>query len=341
MKALVKTDRGPGNLQLQELDKPRPSSGEVLIRVKAAGVCGTDIKIHRGEAWSNPPVVMGHEYAGVIEEVGSAVTAWQPGDRVVSETAQVVCGHCEYCKTGRPLMCSQRLSIGYGVNGAFAEYIVVRQEILHSIPENVSFDAAALCEPFAVALHGVWDSGPISPTDTVLVMGPGAIGQLAAQSAAAKGATVVLAGTEADSHRLDVARAMGIPHVVNTGLPQVMEALCGGRGADVVIECTGSAAAIRQSMPMVKRCGRFVQIGLTKPEVEIEYGLLTSKEISIVGSFGHRWHNWKQALDLMAKGSFEIEKLVTAHYSLSDWELAFNDMENQRGIKILIHPEGG
>jgi L-iditol 2-dehydrogenase len=338
MKAIVKTKRAPGFVEVLEYDKPEPGPDEVCVRVESAGVCGTDVKILHNETWSNPPVILGHEYSGVVESVGGNVSGIEAGDRVVSETAQVVCGACLYCKSGRPLMCKNRLSIGYGVNGAFAEYIVVRKDIIHKIPENVSFDEAAMCEPFAVALHGVWDSAPILPTQTILVMGPGAIGQLAAQAAMAKGATVILAGTPNDRERLAIAEKIGVGHVTTDLSEGFVREATRGAGVDIAVDCTGAQPAIRQAMRLLNPLGKLIQIGLSKPALEIDYGLFTQRELSIIGSFGHRWQNWEDAIHLLAAKKVNILPLATGHYPLEEWEQAFLDMEQQSGIKILLHP---
>lgn len=338
MNAVVKMREGVGNVELIELPKPIPKAGEVVIKVMAAGVCGTDIKILHGDAWSNPPVVLGHEFSGVIDLLGEGVKGIAVGDRVVAETAQVICGTCEYCKSGRYLMCDQRLSIGYGVDGAFAEFIAVRQEIVHKIPDKLSFDAAAVCEPFAVALHGVWDTGTILPGDTVVVMGPGAIGQLVAQGAKVKGATVVLIGTKSDRQRLAIAEDLGVDYTYCEFDSDAIMRLTDGKGADIAVDCTGAQVAISNALGIVKKTGRMIQIGLTKPKLELEYSLLTAREIAIIGSFGHRWVNWEQAIKLMAAGKVQVEKIVTGHFTLGQWREAFAAMESQTGIKILIHP---
>ncbi|MDR2156859.1 MAG: alcohol dehydrogenase catalytic domain-containing protein, partial [Clostridiales Family XIII bacterium] len=275
MKATVKTAEGPGNVARVDMPVPEPKPGEVRIRVEAAGICGTDCKIYAGDTWSNPPVILGHEYSGSVDALGAGVTGISVGDRVVSETAQVVCGDCEYCRTGRYLMCKDRLSIGYGVNGAFARYITVRTSLLHRIPDNVGFEEAALCEPFAVALHGVWDNAEILPTHTVLVSGPGAIGVLASIAAKSKGATVVLAGVESDAERLNIAKEIGIDRVTDRLDSAALRELTGKDAVDVAIDCTGAAPAIDTALHLLKANGKLVQIGLTKKRVEIEYSLLT------------------------------------------------------------------
>ena len=341
MKALMKMGRwqDKGNVRLRETERPVPGADEVLIRVKAAGICGTDMKIWQGMTWSNPPVILGHEYSGVIEEVGSEVKCLMPGDRVVSETAQSVCGVCEYCRTGKELMCDNRLSIGYGVNGARAEYIKVRQGIVHRIPDTLSFEKAALCEPLAVALHALFDHTSLTASDKVLITGPGAIGQLVAQAAKSAGAAAYLAGLAKDQARLDAAKKAGVDMTLTDLSGEAVKEITGGKGFDVVLDCSGAEQAIRQGMRSVKKTGTFIQVGLTKPELTIDYSLLTEKEIRIVGTFGHRWHNWEMAIDLMESKKVNTDHLITGTYPLGKWEQGFTDMQEGRGIKILLCPE--
>lgn len=341
MLALVKTREGKGNVQLMDMEEPTPGPGEVKIRVKSAGICGTDIKILHGDAWSNPPVILGHEYSGIVTEIGEDVTSVKPGDRVVSETAQKVCGNCFYCNTARYLMCPERLSIGYGVHGAFSSYCVVREKIVHKLPESVSFDAGALCEPAAVAVHAVYDTGPLSPADVVVVMGPGPIGLLTAQVVKNFGCTVVITGTGSDAERLILAKSLGIDEVVNVeaeNLIEVIDRLSSGMGADVVYDCTGAGPAINTGLTCLKKTGRFVQVGLTSPNLDINYSLLTQKELSIRGTFGHVWKSWYTALRLIESGKLKVEKLITHRFDLKEWEEAFQVAENQQGVKILLYP---
>lgn len=173
MKALFKLAQGPGNMGIQELAEPAVQNGnDVKIKVEAAGICGTDLSIEKGTHWCNAPVILGHEFSGNVVEVGPNFKHLKPGDRVVAETGQIICGHCEYCNSGNTLMCKERLSIGYGMNGAFAEHIVMRDQIVHKVPDSVPLEEAALCEPAAVAVHAVFDKVKLLPTDVVTVMGP-------------------------------------------------------------------------------------------------------------------------------------------------------------------------
>lgn len=341
LKAIVKTKVGKGNIELREVDEPKPGRGEVKIFVEAAGICGTDLKIRKNEAWSNPPVILGHEYSGSIAEVGEDVTGLKPGDRVISETAQVICGSCCYCLTGTPLMCPSRLSIGYGVNGAFAGYIVVRKEIVHKIPDSVSFDEAALCEPLAVAVHAVCDAVHLKPVDKVLVSGPGPIGLLVAQVAQSFGCVVAIAGVDSDRQRLALAKELGIAHVVNSqseDLAARVDEITGGKGLDYAFDCSGVAAAIGAAMNLLRRKGSLVQVGLTKDEMTIPYALLPQRELSIKGVFGHNWASWEMGLELIQTGKVVVKPLVSDIFAIERWEEAFDTAESQKGVKVLIHP---
>jgi len=341
MKALVKTKEGPGNVQLMELAEPKVNPGEVKIRVAAVGICGTDIKIYHGDAWSNPPVILGHEYSGTVEEIGAGVTKVKVGDRVVSETAQKICGNCYYCNTSNQLMCPERLSIGYGTDGAMASHCVVREGIVHKIPDSVSLDEAAVCEPAAVAVHAVYDTVKLYPTDVAVVMGPGPIGLLVAQVVKSFGCTTVLVGTDKDQERLEIGKRLGIDHafdITKVKLEEEINKLTNGMGADVVYDCTGAAPAIRSGMSELKKMGKFVQVGLTRQTMEIEYALLTQREISIIGTFGHNWKSWETVLQLIRGEKLNVSALITHHFKLDEWEKAFTIAEKQEGIKLLLHP---
>lgn len=341
MKAIMKMKEGKGNVCLNEVDEPKPNANEVKIKVMAAGICGTDIKIYHGDAWSNPPVILGHEYSGVVSEVGKNVTKVKPGDRVTSETAQKICGNCFYCNTSNQLMCPERLSIGYGTNGAFALYCVVREQIVHKLPDSVSFDAGAMCEPSAVAVHAVYDTVKLYPTDLAIIMGPGPIGLLVAQLVKGFGCTTVICGTDMDKERLITAQRIGIQHTINVSeknLEDEIKKLSDGMGADVVYDCTGSVQAINSGLRCLKKMGKMVQIGLSKQMLEIDYGLFTQKELSLFGTFGHNWKAWDTAIKLIADGRLNVTELITHHFKLDEWEQAFEIAEKQEGIKLMFHP---
>ena len=236
MRAIIKEKEGAGFVTLTERAEPQIKPNEVLIKVDAVGICGTDIKIRAGHTWSNPPVILGHELAGVVVKTGANVKSVKVGDRVVPETAQQICGSCYYCRSGNYLMCNKRLSIGYGVDGGMAEYCAIREDIIHKLPDNIDTTNGAMCEPAAVAVHAVYDAVNLLSTDVVLVSGSGTIGLLVAQIAKSFGTTVIITGLNCDEMRLETARKLGIDYTVNIekeDLSAVIDRVTGGVGVDV------------------------------------------------------------------------------------------------------------
>jgi len=241
VKALVKPHAGPG-LDLRDVPMPTVDINDVLIRVHRTGICGTDLHIEAGEYPSVPPVTIGHELCGTVVETGAGVDAAWYGERVVSETYFSTCGRCRHCRAGRPNLCPERRSIGTHVDGAFAESVVVPARGLHRVPEALADAAAVLCEPLACVCQSLLDPPAIMPGDRVLVVGPGAIGLLAAQVAAAGGAEVEVRGTSQDGPRLALARTLGC----ETSLAG--EEALDGDAYDVTVDCSGAGPGIADAL---------------------------------------------------------------------------------------------
>ena len=344
MKALVKTQKGKGFLELRDLPEPKPGPREVLIRVKAAGICGTDLHIRDDGFPYTPPVTIGHEFSGQIAEVGADVTGYKAGDRVVAEPHRGGCGVCRYCLTGQVEVCRNKKAIGYRVDGAFAPYLTLPVTSLHRIPEGVSFEEAALCEPLAVAVKAVLERSRVEPLDFVVVLGCGPVGLLAAAAAKAAGARAVLvSGTARDEKlRLPAARAMGIDYTVNIQAEdlgaKVLE-LTGGQGADLVVEASGAEPAIRQALDIVKIDGRVTGLGLTgKETVSINYDTAVKKAVHLDWSMSSSWTSWEKAVSLLASGKVNVKPLISGSYPLTDWESSFEKIETLEAIKILLVP---
>lgn len=340
MKAVVKTQSGKGSISYIDFRNPKPERGQVLIKVSFAGICGTDLKIRSGQYGCNPPVVLGHEYSGIVEAIGEGVTGFKPGDKVISETAQVICGKCEYCMSGNYLMCNDRLSIGYGTNGAFGEYIVVREEIVHQLPETISLEEAALCEPSAVSFHAVFDYADVKPFHTVIVFGPGTIGQLVAQIVKSTGAYVILCGTSRDQYRLDIANKLGIDAIVtdDLNLKDYVDSKTNGKGVDYAFDCSGVAPAISQALQCLKKKGTLVQVGLTKENIAIDYGLIPMKEIAVKGAFGHLNSSWSGVIKMMQNKQLNVKPLITHKFKFDDWEAGFDQAADLNCVKVLLQP---
>ena len=343
MKGLVKFKKGEGNVEIQEVNEPKPGRDEVMIEVKATGICGSDIHIYHDDIKIplKPPVIMGHEFSGVVAEVGDKVKNVKIGDRVTSETAASVCGVCRYCRTGNHNLCANRLGIGYWINGAFTKYCVVPKERVHKLPPNIDFVSAAVCEPLSCCVHGVIELTGVTAGDVVVVTGPGAIGLLTLQLAKAEGGQVVMCGTSRDEERLKLAQELGADFVVNVQKDdpvKIVNDLTQGYGADVVLECSGAPGAANFGLEVVRKQGKYTQIGLFGRPIEIDFEKIAYKEIRVTGSFSQRWTAWELALKLLSQGKVKTRSLVSDVLPLTQWREGFKKHEEKSGVKILLTP---
>lgn len=344
MQALVKTARGPRHLELRTVSVPQVAPDEVLIRVRACGICGSDLKIQEDQHPYTPPVVIGHEFAGEIAEVGSSVTGWVVSDRVVSEQHTHACGRCRQCLTGNAFACASKRAPGYFVDGAFAEFIKVPAWLLHRIPDNLSFVEAAFSEPAAVAAHGVLDRTGIAPEDVVLVLGCGPIGLVAAKMAQVAGAAqVIVTGIDRDEQiRLSKARELGIDHVVNvmqTDLTALLDDLTGGEGADIVIELSGAPPAITQAFQLARRLGRVGIIGQPPTdEVAIPYREALFRALTVSFSYSSKYTSWERVLSLFERGAIDPAQFITHVLPLDEWERGFDLSRSGEALKVVLEP---
>ena len=342
MKAVVKAQRGVGNVVYQEMPEPTPGPDEVKVEVVAAGVCGTDIHIFHDRFRYNPPVILGHEFSGVVVEVGKDVNDFKVGDRITAEAPARFCGTCDYCRVGNYNLCSNRIGLGWGVNGCFAKYVVVEAKMSHKIPENISFKAAALCEPLACVVHGL-ELTEVASHQLVVVAGPGPIGLLTMQAAKAEGAKVVVIGTTVDEERLSKAKELGADLTINvqtTDVVQQIRDITSGYGADVVFECSGNNASVNTCFDLIKKGGKYTQVGLFGKQITIDFEKVATKELKVTGVQSQRWTAWDRALKMLAAGKIRLEPLVSSEFSMKDWEKAFQAFESKSGLKIVMYPEG-
>jgi len=356
------TEKGDySGLELMTLPVPKPGPGEVLCKIKAIAICGSDPKmIHGGYTFANwppyYPFVMGHEWSGQIVAVGEGVEDWKVGDRVAGE-AHVGCGKCENCKRGHYTVCLNyghdghdgKLDLGhrhYGFywQGANAEYNVYKTTCLHKIPDNVEYDVASMCDCAGVAFHGVELAG-VTPGGTVVVIGPGAIGLCAMQEAKALGAgRVIMVGRGA---KLEKARELGADVCIDVGydgkVDPVAEVLrlTNGVGADEVMECSGAKDSPMQACMMVRKTGHVAIIATYHDDVvPIPANVVNFNEIHIVGSKANPNVSDK-VLNFFSTGAIQGEKLITHRFSLEDYAKAVELFEYKRdgSIKVVIMPE--
>jgi L-iditol 2-dehydrogenase len=342
MKALRKLRRGPGNVDLVDVDPPRPGKGEVIVKVQYAGICGTDIHIlHDLYPKALPPVTLGHEFSGAVSDLGPKAEGWKVGDRVTVESAAEFCRVCEFCRSGQTQRCEKRQAFGSGSDGAFSSFVVTRQDGLHRLPDHVSFQEGALCEPLACAVHAVMERSSVEPGETVLVTGPGPIGLLVLQVAKAVGATVVISGIQRDVQRLQRAERMGADHCIriDQGDPnRLIHELTGGMGVDAAFECSGAEGALSDCLREVRKGGEIVQVGLFARPIELNYDEVTFKEVQVKGSFTHNRRTWEKAIDLLRDRKVNLKTLISKEFPLDQWQEAFRLFERGEGLKYLLYP---
>jgi L-iditol 2-dehydrogenase len=302
-----------------------PGRGEVALAVSGVGICGTDLHILAGEYPSVPPVTMGHEVSGVVAEVGEGVDAGWLGARVVSETYFSTCGECAFCRDGRRNLCLERRSIGTHVDGAFAARLVVPAANLHRIPDWLDEHAATLAEPLACVCNCLLDPPVVAPGDRVLVIGPGAVGLLAAQVARAAGGQVAVRGIERDRARLALARELGF-------------AVEGEAQPDVVLECSGSEGGVRHGLTALRRGGHFVQIGLRGADISVPFDLICFHELTVTSGFASTAASWRHAMRLIEDRRVELAPLISEVAPLTEWERLFDASRAGLGVKFVLAP---
>jgi len=344
MKAVVKTQKGAGYVQLMDVAEPEIKPDEVLISVKAVSICGSDLHIWHDQHPYWPPMTMGHEFSGEIAAVGSQVTGWKVGDRIVSETRTETCGVCRYCQTGVPQVCPNKRPPGIGIDGAMAKLMAMPARLLHRIPDNVSYDAAAVTEPTAVCVHGIVERTGINAGDSVVVLGPGPIGLMSVQLARLAGASNIIAvGTPRSADlRLKKAKDVGADVLINLGeedpVEKVMD-LTGGYGADLVIEAAGSSGAIELAFDLVRRQGKISALGISGEETtDVPWDKAIFKAVQLTFCFSSSWQSWETVLQLMGSGMLKTEEIITHRMPLERWKEAFEALENREAIKAILNP---
>jgi len=291
-----------------------------------------------------PPVILGHEFSGEIAQVGAQVTGWQVGDRVVGEPHTLHCGKCWLCRRGHVQNCPEKRSPGWGIDGAFAKYLKYPPKLLHRIPDSMSYEQAALVEPAANTVTDILERGTLEVGDFVVVLGPGPIGLLAAQVARAGGAReVMIVGAPADEElRLATARKLGIEHVIDFAETDPLERcleLTEGRGADLVIECSGAPPAIAQAFGLARKWGKVCAIGLTgKRPVTLDWDAAMMKVLTLYFSMSTEYTSWDKTIWLIASGKVQVDPLITHVLPLSEWERAFEAVEKMEALKAVLVP---
>ena len=341
MKAIMKTAPESG---IEVLDIPVPEVGadEVLIKVKASSICGSDLGIYKyTSAYSKMtlPVVMGHEFSGEIVEAGKKVSSFHVGDRVLSESVKA-CGVCRFCKEGRSNLCEESTLFGIHTAGGFAEYISVPYKLLHKVPDNMTYEDAALVEPLSNAFHFVRDITPFRINDFVVVQGCGPIGLYSAQLFKLGGAEVIMTGLSADKTRFEIAKKLGIEtvNIQEQNLEEIVSERTNGSGADIAFVAVGAPPAMKQATQIVRKRGRVTVVGIFGQEVPLDMTWLVRRELEIKGAYDAKPVNFPQSIDLISRGLVDVNSVLTHRFKLDEAKEAFKVALNMTGGKIQFHP---
>jgi L-iditol 2-dehydrogenase len=343
MKALLLS--AYNHLEIADLPRPAPGDDDLLIRVHACGICGSDVHGYDGSTGRRvPPLVMGHEAAGVVEAVGRNVAAFHPGDRVTFDST-VYCGACFFCRRGQVNLCDHREVVGVSTPtfkrmGAFAEYVTVPARIAYALPESMPFAQAALIEAVSVAVHAI-SLTPIALEETVVVVGAGMIGLLVLQAARQAGAGRVFV-LDLDESRLAMARNLGATATFNAAdestIPHILE-LTEGRGADAALECVGATTPVKLAMESVRKGGTVTLVGNVTPSIEIGLQSAVTRQIRLQGSCASSGE-YPACISLMSRGAIQVAPLLTAVAPLESGPSWFDRLHRREPglLKVVLEP---
>jgi L-iditol 2-dehydrogenase len=343
LKALVLTEYK--QLDLIDVDKPETGAEDLLIRIHSCGICGSDVHGYDGSTGRRlPPVIMGHEAAGVVEAVGSTVTRFRPGDRVTFDST-VYCGNCFYCHRGEVNLCDNRQVIGVSTPefrrmGAFAEYVVVPERVVYALPDKMPFEHAALIEAVSIAVHAV-SLTSIALGDTIVVIGAGMIGLLTLQAALLAGASRVYV-CDVDESRLELARSLGATGTFNShnaNPVHEIQKLTEGRGADAALECVGLPATVKLAIEVMRKGAPVTLVGNISPVVEIGLQTVVTRQIRLQGSCASSGE-YPACISLIARGAIQVEPLLSAVAPLKEGAEWFRRLyAREPGLmKVVLQP---
>jgi len=345
MKAVVV--HGPGDIRYVDMPLPRPGPGEALVKMRAAGICSSDLPRALGDVAYFYPIVLGHEMAGQVVELGKEVKGVRIGDRC-AVAPLLPCWHCEWCQRGRYSLCDDYSYLGSRTQGAYAEYVTAPVKNLVSLPPQVDYEAGAMLEPTAVILHGLGRAG-VMPGDHVAVVGAGPLGLLAIQLARIMGARQVFA-IDLVAEKLEIAESLGAQVCLGEGAAATIYEFTLGRGVDLVVETAGTAKAQESCLDLARKGGRVLYLGLPEREVNISRAAmqrLVREELTIYGAWnsysapfpGYEWH---ASLTYMARGQLQTKSLITHRFPLQQAKEAFIMMKEEKEFfNKVVFIEGG
>lgn len=355
MKAIVKNSPGPDGIVLMEKSIPEVAAGDVLIRVKAAGLCGSDVHIFKTPdlPLGRLGVTLGHEFSGEVVAVGEGVTRWKVGDRVVSDNTGAVCGTCISCMKGEPIHCQHRLGLGSDLDGGFAEYVKIGAEVLNvfpncllHIPDSISYDEAAILDPTCNGYTAVVQHGNIVAGDSVIVVGIGPLGLACINAAKLAGALhifVIVRKSTSKLHR-ELALQMGASMILEQGtddIEGIIRAKTHGEGVATSFECAGPTGIIAQCTALTRNGGRVVRVGLDFGGAPLPLDVvneMTFRNITLVGHNGYNPLAWRYCIDLLEAGKLNNKQTITHVLPLEDFRKGVDLMLKREAVKVVYHP---
>jgi threonine 3-dehydrogenase len=338
MKALVKAKKEVG-IWMQDVERPTIGPNDVLVRLKKSAICGTDVHIYNWDAWSQKtipvPMVVGHEFVGVIEEVGSAVRGFKPGDRVSGE-GHITCGHCRNCRAGKRHLCRNTQGVGVNRTGSFAEFLSIPAENAFKIPDSIPDEVAAIFDPFGNATHTALSFDLVG--EDVLITGAGPIGVMAVAIAKHVGARHVVI-TDVNDYRLELARKMGATRAVNAKrekLTNVMGELGMTEGFDVGLEMSGAGDAFRSMIECMNNGAKIALLGVFSEPVAIDWSQVVFKGLQLKGIYGREmYETWYKMVSMLQSG-LDISPIITHRYGIGDFQKGFDAMRSGQSGKVIL-----
>jgi L-iditol 2-dehydrogenase len=332
-------------LEVTRVPNPEIEPEEVLVRVEACGICGSDVHGYDGHTGRRiPPLIMGHEASGVVAEVGASVKEFRPGDRVTFDST-VYCGKCFYCRLGNVNLCDNRNVLGvscgdYRRHGAFAEFVAVPQHIVYSLPDDLSFEEAAMIEAVSIAFHAT-NRTPMKLGDSVVVVGAGMIGQLVIQTVRQAGCGQLIA-IDLDDRKLQMARDLGADEGINANSPDVQARLfelTHGRGSDLAFEVVGASASFNTALASLRKGGALTLVGNSSPKVEMPLQQIVTREITLIGVCASSGE-YPACIDLMARRKIDVRAFISAFAPLEDGPMWFDRLYRQEPglMKVILKP---
>lgn len=355
MKAVLKKDYGPMELEYTDIPKPEVGEYDVLIKVKAAAICGSDLSLMYKTVTGKEvpyPIVIGHEFAGEVCEVGSKVTRWKIGDRAVSDNTGYVCGVCHACGSGEYLFCAHRKGMGNDMDGGFAEYVKIPGDALmafpnclHQIPDNISYEEASMMDPLCNGYKAVIQEGEVLPGQNVVVFGCGAMGLFSMKAAElGSAAKIIVVGMAEDKEvRFPLAKKLGATDFViadeeKDAAAKVKE-IAGPEGVAVVIDAAGAPVVLQQAIDITRNGGKIIKIGYSSKPLGFSLDTMALKGITLIGHMGYDSASWKNCLALLEKGNIDMKAVISHRLPLSKWEEGMELVKNRQATKVILLPE--